>query len=63
MGWGRYEMDGTPASVHVGGTGSFAAFVAVLPERDLAVATVTNSGAKAARASALQLLNTRVEAR
>jgi hypothetical protein len=41
--------------VHVGGTGAFLAFVAVQPNRDRAVATVTNSGDAKARAAALAL--------
>ena len=56
MGWGAYELGGTPTSVHVGGTGTFAAFVAVQPAQDRAVATVTNSGEEQARAAALGLL-------
>lgn len=56
MGWGRFEIDGAPASIHVGGTGTFSAFVAVVPSRDLAVATVTNSGSKLAHNAAMQLL-------
>jgi CubicO group peptidase (beta-lactamase class C family) len=61
MGWGTYELGGTPSSVHVGGTGAFSAFVAIQPARDIAVATVTNSGAESARAAALSLLRTLAE--
>lgn len=56
MGWGEYALGGTPSSVHVGGTGAFSAFVAVQPARDRAIATMTNSGADAARTAALSLL-------
>lgn len=56
MGWGRYELSGRPASVHVGGTGIFSAFVAVIPGRDLAVATMINTGSEKGRAAALELL-------
>jgi len=55
LGWGRYEFGEIPASIHVGGTGTFSAFVAVLPTQDLAVATVTNSGATESRSAALTL--------
>lgn len=58
FGWGRYAFDGVPASIHTGGTGTFSAFVAILPSRDLAVATVTNSGAPDSRGAALTLLQT-----
>ncbi len=58
MGWGRYSFDGVDASIHVGGTGTFSAFVAVLPAYDLAVATVVNSGAPDARNAALTLMQT-----
>lgn len=56
MGWGRHDLGGTPSSVHVGGTGTFSAFVAVQPSRDRAVATVTNSGDARTSAAALALL-------
>lgn len=56
MGWGSYELAGTQASVHVGGTGTFSSFVAIMPMRNLAVATVTNSSADEARTAALDLL-------
>ncbi len=56
MGWGRYELGGSAASVHVGGTGTFSSFVALLPERNLAVATSINSGDEGARKAALGLL-------
>lgn len=57
MGWGRFAFDGVPASIHVGGTGAFSSFVAVIPSRNLAVATVVNSGEPMARSAALDLLN------
>ena len=60
LGWGAYAFDGVPASIHVGGTGIFSAFVAVLPDRDIAVATVVNSGDPEGRQAALSLLQTLV---
>ena len=63
MGWGAYAFDDVPASIHVGGTGAFSAFVAVLPARDFAVATVVNSGAPDSRAAALALMQTIVHQR
>lgn len=63
MGWGRYAFGETPASIHVGGTGTFSAFVAVLPSRDLAVATVVNSGAGESRQAALTLMQSIIEQR
>lgn len=56
LGWGRYAFHDVPASIHIGGTGVFTAYVAVLPSRDLAVATVTNSGAPEAGRAALSLM-------
>lgn len=61
FGWGRYAFGETPASIHVGGTGTFSAFVAVLPSRDLAVGTVTNSGFGDSRQAALGLLQSIIE--
>lgn len=63
MGWGRYAFGEAPASIHVGGTGAFSAFVAVLPSEDLAVATVVNSGYDGARQAALGLLQSVIQAR
>lgn len=63
LGWGAYAFDGVPASIHVGGTGAFSAFVAVLPSRDFAVATVVNSGAPDSRSAALTLMQTIVSTR
>lgn len=56
MGWGRYAFEGAPASIHTGGTGTFMAFVAIIPSRDLAVATATNSADGEARQAALSLM-------
>jgi CubicO group peptidase (beta-lactamase class C family) len=61
LGWGRYEFDGSPASIHVGGTGAFSAFVAVIPDRDLAVATMVNSGHAEAKNTALSLLQSLIQ--
>lgn len=56
MGWGQYDLAGVSSSIHVGGTGTFSAFVAVQAEADRAIATVTNSGDEASRGAALGLL-------
>lgn len=61
MGWGQHAFGDAPASIHVGGTGTFSAFVAVLPTKDLAVATVINSGFDGSRQAALGLLQTLVQ--
>lgn len=63
MGWGAYAFSGAPASIHVGGTGTFSAFVAVIPTRDLAIATVVNSGDAEARAAALSLMQAEIAER
>ena len=60
-GVGRSEFGGVPASVHVGATGAFGAYVAVLPERDLAVATVVNSGHSDAGTTARTLLQSLIQ--
>lgn len=56
LGWGAYAFNDAPASVHVGGTGVFSAFVAIIPSQDLAVATVVNAGDEEARTATLGLL-------
>ncbi|HRO04250.1 MAG TPA: serine hydrolase domain-containing protein, partial [Terricaulis sp.] len=61
LGWGAYAFNGAPASIHVGGTGAFSAFVAIIPSRDLAVATVVNSGAPDARTAALSLMQSIIQ--
>lgn len=63
LGWGQYSFGGNPASVHVGGTGTFSAYVAILPGADLAVATVVNSGAPEAGQAALSLMQAIISAR
>jgi CubicO group peptidase (beta-lactamase class C family) len=62
LGWGRYEFDGAPASIHVGGTGAFTAYVAVIPGRDLAVATMVNSGHSDAGRTASSLMQSLIQA-
>jgi CubicO group peptidase (beta-lactamase class C family) len=50
-GWGIQEYDGVPASVHEGSAGTFHAITVIVPERDIAVVTITNAGGdKPARA-------------
>jgi len=56
LGWGKFELDGQLASVHTGGTGTFSAYMVVVPGLDLAAATVTNSGDPEAGRAAMQLL-------
>jgi CubicO group peptidase (beta-lactamase class C family) len=46
-GWGEQSFDGAPDSVHEGSTGTFHAIVLIIPERDVAVAVVTNAGGPA----------------
>lgn len=63
LGWGRSEVDGVPASTHVGGTGSFTAYVTVVPSRNVAVATITNSGAESATRPARDLMRALVQSK
>lgn len=56
LGWGRLESAAGPASIHVGGTGAFTAYVAVVPGRNVAMATSVNSGSDEAGAAARRLL-------
>jgi CubicO group peptidase (beta-lactamase class C family) len=56
LGWGKFKLNGQQASVHTGGTGTFSAYMAVIPDLDLAAATVTNSGDPEAGRTAMQLL-------
>ncbi|HEX5757868.1 MAG TPA: serine hydrolase domain-containing protein [Thermoanaerobaculia bacterium] len=44
LGWGVQEYAGATSSVHAGGNGEFYALVAIQPERDIAVAFLTNDG-------------------
>lgn len=44
LGWGIQEYAGAKSSVHAGGNGQFYALVAIQPDRDRAVAFLTNDG-------------------
>jgi CubicO group peptidase (beta-lactamase class C family) len=44
LGWGVQEYAGAPSSVHAGGNGQFYALCAIQPDRDRAVAFLTNDG-------------------
>jgi CubicO group peptidase (beta-lactamase class C family) len=56
LGWGRFTSAAGSASTHVGGTGAFASYVAVVPGRNFAVAAGVNSGSDEAGAAARALL-------
>lgn len=44
LGWGIQEFAGLQSSIHAGGNGQFYALVVIQPERDRAVAFLTNDG-------------------
>ncbi|MCB1566905.1 MAG: beta-lactamase family protein [Xanthomonadales bacterium] len=48
MGWFLREFDGTAAHWHTGSTDTFFSRVIMLPERDIAVAVLTNAGSETA---------------
>lgn len=60
MGWFLREFDGTTAHWHTGSTDTFFSRVILLPERDIAVAVMTNAGSEtastASREAAMELL-------
>ena len=60
MGWFLREFDGTAAHWHTGSTDTFFSRVIMLPERDIAVAVLTNAGSETAsaatREAAMELL-------
>ncbi len=60
MGWFLREFDGTAAHWHTGSTETFFSRVIMLPERDIAVAVMTNAGnetaSTATREAAMELL-------
>ncbi len=60
MGWLLRELDGTAAHWHTGSTDTFFSRVIMLPERDIAVAVMTNTGNKvastASREATIELL-------
>ena len=60
MGWFLREFDGTAAHWHTGSIDTFFSRVIMLPERDIAVAVLTNAGSEtastASREAAMELL-------
>ena len=56
LGWGIQEYAGAQSSVHAGGNGQFYALVAIQPERDQAVAFLTNDGGDDVESQASTLL-------
>jgi D-alanyl-D-alanine carboxypeptidase len=56
LGWGIQEYAGAQSSVHAGGNGQFYALVAIQPERDRAVAFLTNDGGDDVEAQASAIL-------
>ena len=60
MGWFLREFDGTAAHWHTGSTDTFFSRVIMLPERNIAVAVLTNAGSEtastASREAAMELL-------
>jgi CubicO group peptidase (beta-lactamase class C family) len=58
LGWGIQEYAGATSSVHAGGNGQFYALVAIQPERDRAVAFLTNDGGDDVESQASEILKT-----
>lgn len=60
MGWFLREVDGAAAHWNTGSTDTFFSRVILLPERDIAVAILTNAGSEtastASREAAMELL-------
>ena len=56
LGWGIQEYTGARSSVHAGGNGQFYALVAIQPERDRAVALLTNYGGDEVESQASTIL-------
>jgi CubicO group peptidase (beta-lactamase class C family) len=56
LGWGIQPWEGARTSVHAGSAGTFFALVAVQPERDLAVAVLTNAGGSRAEAASIEAI-------
>jgi len=56
LGWGIQEYAGARSSIHAGGNGQFYALVAIQPERDRAVAFLTNDGGDDVEAQASAIL-------
>jgi CubicO group peptidase (beta-lactamase class C family) len=55
LGWGVQSWEGARTSVHAGSAGTFFAIVTIQPERDLAVAVLTNAGGSKAEAVSIDL--------
>jgi CubicO group peptidase (beta-lactamase class C family) len=51
LGWGLQDVEGAPASVHVGSAGAFYAITILQPTRDLGVAVFANAGGERAAAA------------
>ena len=58
VGWGIQEFAGAPSSVHAGGDGLYYALVAIQPDRDRAVAFLTNDGGDGVEEQAAAILKT-----
>ena len=56
LGWGIQDYAGARSSVHAGGDGLYYALVAIQPDRDRAVAFLTNDGGDDVESQASNLL-------
>src|SRR6185295_9633200 len=56
LGWGIQDFAGARSSMHAGGNGQFYALVAIQPDRDRAVAFLTNDGGDDVESQASALL-------
>ena len=56
LGWGIQEFAGAQSSIHAGGNGQFYALVTIQPERDRAVAFLTNDGGDDVESQAAAIL-------
>jgi D-alanyl-D-alanine carboxypeptidase len=54
LGWGVQTWEGCRTSVHAGSAGTFYTLVVVQPERDVAVAVMTNAGGRRAEAASIE---------
>ncbi|MDX6479883.1 MAG: hypothetical protein QOG85_393 [Gaiellaceae bacterium] len=54
LGWGIQVFEGARSSVHAGSAGTFTALAVVQPERDLAIAVLTNAGGQQASAATVE---------
>jgi D-alanyl-D-alanine carboxypeptidase len=62
LGWGLQEYEGAPASVHVGGAGTFYAITIIQPTRDLGVAVFANAGGERGKAAATEAAKALIKA-